>query len=529
MKAYRQRVRANPTNFEQKKNADKERKRLARIEQKTNVLKMTPSARKRHLEKERFLESERKRKHRQNKSQNNNGGEGAALDLTPKKVYKSRQAAGKAMQRLRVCLPFSPSKRKAVTLQLALEAGNSLSRKVAKQNSKKSVSQEVIDKVSEFYSSDDISWAAPGLRDGSIVKANGSKKTVIQKRYLTMNIMEAYQLFKTGNPEVQLGKSRFFDFRPKHVQVMANIPHNVCICKVHGNIDSLLEGLSKVFPECPRSGRSLIEAQVCQRKSDKCMLGACMICANNQFTLNLSNDDESEDEMSIKWRRWEDVMGRPAQVDVSLAPVDAVAQINFLIPEYKTHCLIKDEQSNMFKESKTDIQPKCAILQIDFAENYAATCQDEVQSAHWNHQQVTVFTAVAWLQTSCQSFTVVSDDTDHDKVAVWAMLKVIIKSLKDEYSINNVKIFSDGCAAQFKNKYTMANLCFMEEDFNVHCEWAFFASSHGKGSVDAVGGTVKRNVWRAVKGRKVIVNNAEMFYKVHSCSMFLTKDHNFLN
>jgi len=89
------------------------------------------------------------------------------------------------------------------------------------------------------------------------------------------------------------------------------------------------------------------------------------------------------------------VAGRPAQVDVFLSPAYAISQINYLLPEYITHCLIKDEQSNLFKESKTDIQSRCAILQVDFAENYAAACQDEVQNAHWNYQQVTVFTAVA--------------------------------------------------------------------------------------------------------------------------------------
>jgi len=109
-----------------------------------------------------------------------------------------------------------------------------------------------------------------------------------------MNIMEAYQLFKIENPVVQFGKSNNGRHPCLYLQ-------NVCICKIHGNMDSLLQGLSKAFQECPRSGRSLIDAQVCQRKSDKCMLGTCLICGNNKFALNLDNDDKSEDEMSIKW------------------------------------------------------------------------------------------------------------------------------------------------------------------------------------------------------------------------------------
>jgi len=195
---------------------------------------------------------------------------------------------------------------------------------------------------------------------------------------------------------------------------------------------------------------------------------------------------------------------------------DAVAQVNSLLPEYRVHCLIKDEQSNYFKSSKQHIPDGHAVLQIDFAENYAAISQDEVQSAHWNHPQVTVFTAVAWLHDSCKSLAIVSDDLNHDKVSVFSMLNTVMRFLKEEHSVKSVKIFSDGCAAQFKNRYTMMNVCFMVEDVDISGDWSFFASSHGKRSVDAVGGTVKRSVWRAVKARKVIVKDAETFYKVGS-------------
>jgi len=172
-------------------------------------------------------------------------------------------------------------------------------------------------------------------------------------------------------------------------------------------------------------------------------------------------------------------------------------------------------KSQLFKTSKEDIQLGHAILLVDFAENYAAISQDEVQSAHWNHKQVTVFTAVAWLKIGCQSYAVVSDDLDLDKYAVWAMLKIILENLKQAHPIETVTVFSDGCAAQFKNRYTMANLCYMKEDFGVCGEWVFFATSHGKGSVDAIGGTVKRSVWREIKARKIIVNDAETFHKVN--------------
>jgi hypothetical protein len=57
--------------------------------------------------------------------------------------------------------------------------------------------------------------------------------------------------------------------------------------------------------------------------------------------------------------------------------------------------------------------------------------------------------------------------------------------------------FSDRSAAQYKNRNNFMNLCHHEEDFGMPAEWHFFATSHGKGPCDGVGGTVKRLAARA--------------------------------
>lgn len=40
-------------------------------------------------------------------------------------------------------------------------------------------------------------------------------------------------------------------------------------------------------------------------------------------------------------------------------------------------------------------------------------------------------------------------------------------------------------------------MCHHEKDFSLECEWHFFATCHGKGPCDGVGGTVKRLTARA--------------------------------
>ena len=41
----------------------------------------------------------------------------------------------------------------------------------------------------------------------------------------------------------------------------------------------------------------------------------------------------------------------------------------------------------------------------------------------------------------------------------------------------------------------------LQEKHHIHIHWNFFATSHGKGPVDGIGGAVKRYVWTAAKQR----------------------------
>ena len=74
-----------------------------------------------------------------------------------------------------------------------------------------------------------------------------------------------------------------------------------------------------------------------------------------------------------------------------------------------------DEQHPQLPVQSSRLRPKHAILRIDFSENAAIIEQDEEQSAHWAHNQVTIFTAVAWSQEGSNSFCITSDTMAHDQ------------------------------------------------------------------------------------------------------------------
>ena len=56
-----------------------------------------------------------------------------------------------------------------------------------------------------------------------------------------------------------------------------------------------------------------------------------------------------------------------------------------------------------------------------------------------------------------------------------------------------------------------SNLHAWEQDHGFKIIWNFFATSHGKGPVDGLGGSVKRSVWRHVKSGMSHIENAKEY------------------
>jgi hypothetical protein len=138
--------------------------------------------------------------------------------------------------------------------------------------------------------------------------------------------------------------------------------------------------------------------------------------------------------------------------------------------------------------------------------------QDEIQSVYWNHCQVSIFTAVAWTDEGVYSFGVTSDSLSHDKYAATTYLKAVIDDLQSKLTtkLTEVDIFSDGAAQHFKQKYMFLWATSLERR-GIKVNWHFSATSHGKGAVDGIGGTIKRTVFRAIKARNHHASNAKQY------------------
>jgi hypothetical protein len=156
--------------------------------------------------------------------------------------------------------------------------------------------------------------------------------------------------------------------------------------------------------------------------------------------------------------------------------------------------------------------PGKAVLQIDFSENASIIQQDEIQTAHWSHEQVTIFTAVVWCNDRKWSYAIVSDYLEHDKLAAAKFIDTIVDDVKirDE-TVTKLEIFSDGAAQHFKSRFMMAYLTSLKERKAIDAAWNFFATSHGKGAVDGIGGNIKRQVRGEIMARRAIINTPKQF------------------
>ena len=91
---------------------------------------------------------------------------------------------------------------------------------------------------------------------------------------------------------------------------------------------------------------------------------------------------------------------------------------------------------------------------MDYAENYSCSTKDEVQSAHWDQAQVTLYTSASWFRNRILSHVIISDTQSHNKSTAVPFTDILLGE-KPEY-VTHVKIWTDGPVTQFKNQYVMA-------------------------------------------------------------------------
>ena len=436
-----------------------------------------------------------------------------------KEKFKSCSRSGEKVQVLTV-LPKSWS---AKRVQSEFQATNYMVRKAKKlvedrgilsspnQKAGRTLPSNVVDSVRAFYCSDSTSRLMPGMKDYVSVNVAGQRQH-IQKRLVLCNLKEAFEQFKETSPEYKIGFSKFAELRPKQcVLAGASGTHSVCVCTIHQNIKLMFQGAKLETVSKGYSYHDCLAQIQCNPPRVQCFLNTCSECPGIdklQSRLEQHFDEQMTDR--VEFKQW--TTTDRATLETKIQSVDEFLQV-FLaaVTTVLLHDFIAKQQSQFLQKTRSQLETGEFLVVGDFAENYSFVVQDAAQSFHWNNLQATIHPFVCYYSSDITqegeaaqrkinnvSFVVVSENNTHDTIAVHLFQKALIQFLTNKIvKPKKIIYFSDGCGAQYKNRKNFINLCHHNDDFGMPAEWHFFATSHGKGPCDGVGGTVKRLAARA--------------------------------
>ena len=365
----------------------------------------------------------------------------------------------------------------------------------------KGLSEEIKRCVADFYCDDEYSRLMPGKKDCVSIARNVHK----QKRLLLCDLKELYTAFKKTFPLLKVGFSKFCSLRPKWcVLVGCSGTHSVCVCTIHQNVVLMMSAVN-----LDKDHHELMDMMVCCRDSKQCMIHRCPNCPpdtqdleNYLFEQLQPEIDDEDDPCTIQFQQWTNV-DRSEMVQQIMAVEDFISLLVEKLNTLTAHSYIAKAQAKYLKKCKEELKENEVIVLGDFAENYQFVVQDEIQGFHWNKQSATLHPIVLYYMKDNKlmekSLCYISDDLNHDTCFVYEVIKQTVQYIKAEIfaTPSMMRYFSDGCAGQYKNYKNFINLCLHEKDFNVKCEWSFFATSHGKSPCDGLGGTLKRLTARA--------------------------------
>ena len=74
---------------------------------------------------------------------------------------------------------------------------------------------------------------------------------------------------------------------------------------------------------------------------------------------------------------------------------EAIIHLKELLADFSIHNHTNINQLHNFKQAKKNLKEKELIISEDFSENYSLKQQNEIMSAHWSQEELSLFCATA--------------------------------------------------------------------------------------------------------------------------------------
>ena len=359
----------------------------------------------------------------------------------------------------------------------------------------------------------------------------------VPKYHILCSKMQLFAKFKKEHPTFGREFSTFLKMIPKNFRSLDLRCRRVCVCTKDYNIDQRIEVLNKAASQksldLRRTSRQLSTMTLCpyeatpDRKCENC--GTQAVYQLYQPLIESYSDDQT-----FKYHQWEtrsETVGKGRKRISRWVQVEKRGNIRELVDEvancletFSGHLFRADYQHKVYSELTSNLPVDQAVVVMDFAENIALEQQDQIESAHWTVQQVTlhpIFLVRHAAESTeenpvitKESLIILSNDLTHSSDTVYVYTEQLLLHIKNNPGPCPIKVlhrFSDNCAAQYKSKSAFDHLFKLEEKHGIQITYNYTESGHGKGPSDGLGAAIKKKLERMILGGKVINNAYETY------------------
>lgn len=282
--------------------------------------------------------------------------------------------------------------------KLHLRTATNLEKNIEMQKRKVKFTHERLCKeVKMFLEREDNSRQLPGKADA--VKGE-IKNQKVQKFVLNDYMHNLHLKFMAENPNHKMCLATFCNLRPKHVSLVNFNSRSTCLCTKHQNFTLKLQSLKKLG----------VNSEI---SPDKFVGNA----KPEQMTEILSNISDEK----ISYKEWKRVTCTDGKLRTKLIDCEKdkeefkqIVMVEYT--EFSGHVSRVKTQYEAFKTMKEKLNDhdNHVCVQMDFAENYSIKEMEEVQSAYFNAEMVTLHPVVVYYKNEdgivChKSFVIVSE------------------------------------------------------------------------------------------------------------------------
>ena len=348
-------------------------------------------------------------------------------------------------------------------------------------------------------------------------------KNLKAKRVLRYPLRKLHKLYsQEASPDRQCQLTSFMKYRPRHILCATSVHLTQCLCEYCANLDLIVTVLRAFCKtnDIELSDEAITEASLCRKNRNKwhkraCLSRQCQKCGVEQI-LGPLREKIQQIEGQLHWQKWISVGRKKLLTEMEGTPVQLLEEIAIQLEPHPMHLFNAEWQYDQFISLKACLPKGWILLILDFAENYRTFYQNEVQSAHWSYNQITIHPIVAFYKCpTCEglvqeALVFLTDDLCHDVEAVDCFTDKTINFLKQERKIDikHMVQFTDGCSSQYKSKTPFHHISQMQ----LSTERGFFGSRHGKGPSDGISAIVKQSCYRAVKSSTATIQCAKDMY-----------------